>query len=169
MPQMSEQQIEEFLRESRVTRIATVTEDGAPYVVPVVYEWDGKQMYLVARKRAAWVRYIRREPRVCVVTDEEPLPQRKVIVEGIAEIMDTDWVEIARRIVTRYLGPSVSEKYLQGTLDQPRLVIRITPKKITTWHNPPQLADRRQSWHHRYYEPGSRWYEEYQRETSGRG
>jgi nitroimidazol reductase NimA-like FMN-containing flavoprotein (pyridoxamine 5'-phosphate oxidase superfamily) len=138
---MNKQQIDEFLREARVTRISTITDEGAPYVVPVIYEWDGKYMYIVARKRAAWVRHIQIDPKVCVLSDEEPIPQRKVMIEGVAEIVGGDWVEIGRRIVSRYLGPSVSEKYLQGTIDQPRWLIRVTPGKMTTWHNPPQYED----------------------------
>jgi len=164
MPAMNKQQIDDFLRESQVSRIATIADDGAPYVVPVVYEWDGQHMFIVARKRAAWVKHLRREPRVSVLVDEAPIPQRKVMIQGVAEIVGTDWIAIARRIVGKYLGSAVSDKYLGGTRDQPRWVIKVTPTNITTWHNPPQYADSKEAWHPRYYEPGTKWYEEYQKE-----
>jgi PPOX class probable F420-dependent enzyme len=161
---MSKQQIDEFLRESKVTRIATVTEDGAPYVVPVIYEWDGERMYVIARKRAKWVIHIQKDPRVSVLTDEVPLPQRKVMIDGVAEIVGTEWVELGKRILSKYLGREVSEGYMQGTLDQPRWVVEITPKRITSWHNPPEYAQGKEAWHPRYYEPGTKWYEAYQKE-----
>jgi len=164
LPALKKQQIDEFLRESKVARVATVSDDGSPYIVPVLYDWDGVDLYVVARKRSAWVQHIRRENRVAVLVDEEPLPQRKVMIRGVAEILGSDWVEMGRRIVTRYLGEKVADRYLEGTRDQPRWVIKIRPESIVTWHNPPQLAAGKEAWHPRYYEPGTKWYEEYQRE-----
>jgi PPOX class probable F420-dependent enzyme len=161
---MQKQQIDGFLQQAKVCRIATVREDGAPHVVPVIYEWDGEHLFIIARKRAGWVDHLRREPRVSVLIDEEPLPQRKVLIDGIAEIVGTDWVEMGKRILGRYLGRKVTDKYLQGTIDQPRWLVKITPKKIITWHNPPQLAEGKAAWHPRYYEPGTKWYKEHQKE-----
>jgi general stress protein 26 len=118
----------------------------------------------VGRKRSSYVNDIRRDGRVCVLIDEDKLPLRKVIIEGGAEVVGTDWIDIGKRMAVRYLGPDVGPKYLEGTRDQPHWVIRITPKKITTWKVPPESAERKEAWHPRYYEPGTRWHMEYQKE-----
>jgi PPOX class probable F420-dependent enzyme len=164
MPKMSKEQIDEFLQGPHLARIATVKPDGAPYVVPVWYEWDGKNLYVVGRKRSVWVEYIRREPRVAVLIDENTTPLRKVLIEGKAEVVGSDWIEIGKRMVVRYFGPEVGPKYLEGTLDQPRWVVKITPTNITTWYIPPEYGGGREAWHPRYYEPGTKWYEEYVKE-----
>lgn len=156
--------MEEFLKGPNIAKIAVLKEDGSPFVVPVWYEWDGKYVYIVGRKRSQWVQHIRRDNRVCVLIDENTIPLRKVIFEGKAEIVGTDWIEIGKRMVNRYFGPEIGPSYLEGTLDQPRWVIRIKPEKITSWIVPPQFSGGKESWHPRYYEPGTRWYEEYQRE-----
>jgi len=152
------------LKGPHLCRIAVVKYDGSPFIVPVWYEWDGHFIYIVGRRRSEWVNYIRRDNRVCVLIDEDKPPLRKVIFEGTAEIMGTDWVEIGRRMVIRYFGPEIGPKYLEGTLDQPRWLIRITPRKITTWMVPPEFAGGKEAWHPRYYEPGTKWYTEYQQE-----
>jgi PPOX class probable F420-dependent enzyme len=161
---MSSKELEEFLRGPHIARIAVVKDDGSPFIVPVWYEWDGRDLYIVARKRSNWVNYIRRDSRVCVLIDEDKPPLRKVIIEGNAEIVGGDWIEIGRRMVVRYFGPELGPKYLEGSLDQPRWVIKITPKKITSWMVPPEFAGGKEAWHPRYYEPGTKWYEEYQQE-----
>ncbi len=166
MVRLSKEEMEAFLKGPNIARLAVVKDDGSPFIVPVWYEWDGHAIYVVGRKRSEWVNYIRRDNRVCVLIDEDKPPLRKVIIEGCAEIVGSDWMEIGRRMVVRYLGPDVGPKYLEGTLDQPRWVIKITPRKITTWMVPPEFAASKEAWHPRYYEPGTKWYAEHQREKS---
>jgi PPOX class probable F420-dependent enzyme len=132
---MSTEEMEEFLKGPNLARVAVVRGDGSPFIVPVWYEWDGKYLYVVGRKRSSWVDDVRRDGRVCVLIDEDKLPLRKVIIEGTAEVVGTDWIEIGKRMAVRYFGPDVGPKYLEGTLDQPRWVIRITPKKNNNLEN----------------------------------
>ncbi len=167
MVRLSGEIMDEFLKGPNIGRLAVVKDDGSPFIVPVWYEWDGRFIYVVGRKRSEWVKYIRRDNRVCILIDEDRPPFRKVIIEGNAEILGSDWIEIGKRMVIRYFGPEVGPKYLEGTLDQPRWLIRITPRKITTWMVPPEFAGGKEAWHPRYYEPGTRWHAEYQREISG--
>ena len=117
MVRLSGEMLEEFLRGPNIGRLALVKDDGSPFIVPVWYEWDGRFIYVVGRKRSEWVNYIRHDNRVCILIDEDKPPLRKVIIEGIAEIIGTDWIEIGRRMVVRCFGPEVGPKYLEGTLD----------------------------------------------------
>lgn len=48
--------VERFLISHRVARLATVTADGASHIVPVVYAFDRKRIYIALdekRKRVA--------------------------------------------------------------------------------------------------------------------
>jgi len=80
----------------------------------------------------------------------------------------TEWIELGKEMLERYMGKELSRKYLEGTMDQPRWLIRITPKKITSWIISEEDAATKKTWHPRYYEPGTKWYEEYIREKASK-
>jgi nitroimidazol reductase NimA-like FMN-containing flavoprotein (pyridoxamine 5'-phosphate oxidase superfamily) len=53
---------ERFLITQRVARLATVSADGRPHIVPAVYAFDGKHVYIVLdekRKRVASLQFKR--------------------------------------------------------------------------------------------------------------
>ncbi len=166
---MTKEEIDKFLAEPNIAKVATVKKDGAPFVVPVWYDWDGKNCYLVGRKRAGWVKNLSREARVTVLIDGANPPYPKVIIEGKAKIVGDeleDWIEIGKRMVKKYYGPNAGMSYLEGSIDQPRKTIRVKPKVITSWVTPDErevTKNPRLSWHPRYYEPGTKWYKDYKK------
>ena len=64
--------------------------------------------------------------------DNPQTPYKRVMVRGHAEFVDGDWVELARRMVLRYLGPEGMD-YFEATLDLPRVLVRIRPERISSW------------------------------------
>ena len=174
MPSMTKQEIDKFLAEANIAKVATVKKDGAPFVVPVWYDWNGEYCYLVGRKRASWVRNISKDPRVTVLIDGQNPPYPKVIIEGKAKIVGDkldDWIEIGKRMVKKYYGPDAGMSYLEGSIDQPRKTIRVKPKTVTSWVTPDEKDVARKprlSWATRYYEPGSKWYKDYKEEKKAK-
>jgi hypothetical protein len=61
------------------------------------------------------------------------------IVAG-PEKMQGRTLEIATEMAQRY-GGEAGLTYLRGTLDKPRYLLKLTPRKVTTWSG---------SWHPRY-------------------
>jgi PPOX class probable F420-dependent enzyme len=167
MPSMTKTEMEIFLNGRHLARVATVREDGAPFVVPVWFDWDGKNFYIVGRQASGWVKDIRHEPRVTLLVDELDPNSPKVVIEGKAEIIGdklNDWLDIGRRMVRKYLGSDAGDSYLEGSMDQPRFTIKITPRRITTWRNPSDeeiKKNPRLAWHHKYYASGTNWYDQY--------
>ena len=146
---MTAAEMREFLAQPCNAKVGCLTEDGAPYVVPTWYEWDGQDFWMVPRARSAWARYLQRDPRVSLCIDQEQPPHGRVQVQGRAEIVEEpnvggQWVPIAERMAARYLGPVDGPRYLLPTLDRPRWLIRVHPEKITTWAGG--------EWHPRYLE-----------------
>jgi len=41
----------------------------------------------------------------------------------------TEWIELGKKMLEHNMGKEMSQKYLEGTIDQPRWLIRITSKK----------------------------------------
>jgi PPOX class probable F420-dependent enzyme len=145
MPALTKEQLYEFLTNGNlIAKLATLKADGAPYVNPVWYEYDGQYLYIIGRARAEFVANIQRDSRVAVCIDTYTAPHTRVLMEGKAEIIDMDWVEMGQRMARRYRGEE-GPKYIQKTLDRPRAMIRVTPEKITSWTGT--------EWHPRYFDP----------------
>ena len=134
MPQLTREQVDEFLATPVVARLATVKADGAPYVVPVWQHWDGEAMYVIPRGRSRFVEHLRAEPRVAVsCADDAGAGHRRVLIEGRAEIVEGPvpmagrTLDIAREMAARY-GGEAGLRYLDGTMDKPRYLLRIVPR-----------------------------------------
>jgi Pyridoxamine 5'-phosphate oxidase len=154
---MTPEEMDEFLKGPWLARLACLKPDGSPYIVPTWYHWDGEAFWVVPRARSAWAEYMSRDPRVALVVDEPAPPIRKVICEGMAEVVETPvgpylengeksiWNQIGEQHTgPRYLGEKARE-YRGSVNVEPCWTFKIVPKKITTW----QGFD----WHPRYKHP----------------
>ncbi len=142
-------EIREFLAQPWTCRLATVQPSGAPYVVPLWYEYDADEdcLYIIARERSAYVEHIKHEPRVAVSIADDSAGNRRVQFEGRAEIVEGpttegQWVPMGRRMAARYLGAEDGPRYLIPTINRPRYLIRIRPDKMRSWQGG--------EWHPRY-------------------
>ncbi|MDR7545563.1 MAG: pyridoxamine 5'-phosphate oxidase family protein [Armatimonadota bacterium] len=140
---LTEAELNAFLAQPWNGRLATVTPEGTPYVVPVWYEYDpaGRVFYVVARERSAYIEHIRHNPAVAFhVADDVHLEHTRVLVEGTAEILegpvapaDSPRIRaLAVKMTMKYLADRGPE-YAQRTDRRPRYLIRITPRRWHTW------------------------------------
>ena len=163
MPPLTDSERDAFLREPGVLmRIATLTDDGAPNVTPIWFIHEDDCIYFTPRERSQWFANLRNDPRVALCIDEQPLPYRKVILEGIAEMVhdvgnDDAWRDQYRRIAQRYVPADQAEDYVQGTIDQPRALFRLplNAAKLRSWRMPIEDEPQHGIWHERYYREGS--------------
>jgi nitroimidazol reductase NimA-like FMN-containing flavoprotein (pyridoxamine 5'-phosphate oxidase superfamily) len=131
-------EVKEFLHEPVVARIATIDENGVPYVTPVWQEWDGEAFWMVVRERAAWIGHIKTNPNVGVSCAHDGGTYRRIVAQGKADIvsgpapMQGDCLGVANRTSVRYLGERGPE-YLVPTYDRPRYLIKVVPTKMITW------------------------------------
>jgi hypothetical protein len=134
--QLDREELDSFLAEGRIARLACIDEEGWPYVVPCWQEWDGEGFWVIPRKKSAWAGYLRQEPR-CAITVDEDGTLRKVIAQCTAKLVEEPnvggrWVAIAERMSLRYLGEN-GPKYLEPTLDKPRWLFYLEPHRLWTW------------------------------------
>ena len=127
-------ELTEFLTETKIfVKVGTIGPDGWPNVNPAWYEYDGSSFWLVTKELAGFCQNMRRDPRVTLCIDNPEPPYRRLMVRGRAEFVDGDWVELARRMVLRYLGPGGLD-YFEATLDLPRVLVRVRPEKLSSWN-----------------------------------
>jgi hypothetical protein len=99
---------------------------------------------------------------VALCIDEQPLPYRKVVVEGRAELVhdvgeDDVWRDRYRRIAERYVPPAGAQAYIGDTIDEPRGLyrVRLADARVKSWRMPLESEDPRGRWHDRYYHAGT--------------
>ena len=165
MPALSMAEREEFLAERGIVmRIGVVRPDGSPLVTPIWFLHEDGAIYFTPREKSEWFACLRRDPRVSLCIDEQPLPYRKVIIEGRAELLhdvgeDDVWRDLYRRIARRYVGDAEAEAYVQNTIDQPRGLYRVvmSEAQVKTWRMPVAGEAPEGIWHQRYYKPDTKY------------
>jgi pyridoxamine 5'-phosphate oxidase family protein len=87
----------EYIKSQPLARIATVSNDGQPDVVPVGYEYDGKHFYIgsiMMKKTTKFWNVKRGNNKVSLVIDDlvsqRPWRPRGIKVKGTAEIVEVD-------------------------------------------------------------------------------
>ena len=164
MPRLNDVELAGFLAEPGVLmRVAVVRNDGSPLVTPIWFLYEDGVVYFTPREKSEWFGCLRQDPRVALSIDEQPLPYRKVLVEGRAELLfdvgrDAEWRDRYRRIAQRYVPPDAAEDYIQNTIDQPRGLYRVVLEgaEVKTWRMPLEGEAAEGIWHHRYYIPGTK-------------
>ncbi len=159
MPPLTEPESQQLLDEpGHLVRVGTVDEDGSPRVVPIWFiHRDGKVLF-TPRARSVFLANLRRDPRVGLSIDEEPLPYRKVSVQGVVRIVhdlgeDDAWRDLYREIAMRYVPAEQAEAYVQSTIEEPRalLGVELSSSRVTTWRMPVDDEDPTGIWARRYY------------------
>jgi nitroimidazol reductase NimA-like FMN-containing flavoprotein (pyridoxamine 5'-phosphate oxidase superfamily) len=151
---LSAAELDAFLEQPLLLKLACLRPDGWPYVIPLWFAWHDQKLYVVGRERAVWIDFIRREPRVGVLIDEEERRHRRVQIQATAAVVEGPLQREGRSERWRLLGGLLSKRYMadeQGrayatlTAERPRFLVEITPLQISTWRGGP--------WHRRYYVP----------------
>lgn len=163
MPVLSADERTGFLQEPGVLmRIGVVRDDGRPLVTPIWFLCEQECIYFTPREKSAWFACLRRDPRVALCIDEDRLPYRKVVVEGVAELQydigeDDAWRDLYRKTAARYVGAAAGDDYVNNTIEQPRALYRVSLEdaRVRTWRMPVAGEREQGIWHQRYYRPGT--------------
>ena len=164
MPTMTAAERDAFLDQTGVLmRIAVVRGNGSPLVTPIWFLYEDGAVYFTPRAESEWFRCLRRDPRVALCIDEQPLPYRKVLLEGNAELVhdvgeDDVWRDRYRRMACRYVPEREADAYIENTIDQPRGLFRLplADAKVKTWRMPVEGEAPEGIWHSRYYLPNTK-------------
>lgn len=165
MPKLTDDEMWAFLEKpGHLLRVATVDADGMPRNVPIWYILHEGRIVFTPRVHSVFLANLMRDPRVGLTIDEEPLPYRKVTVQGRAELLhapgaDDEWRDLYRAIAMRYVPAEAAEAYVQNTIDQPRALLGVSldapGHKVLTWRMPVGDEDPTGIWARRYFLDGT--------------
>lgn len=125
-----------FLEQEPVVWLSTVSEDGAPHLVPTWFTWDGEVLTVLSKPGAKKVRNLLAEPRAMLALGDAEDDFDVGMFEAIAEVMgEPTPAELPEGYAAKY-AERIAELGL--TLAQfaqtYAKVIRLRPRRALGWH-----------------------------------
>lgn len=141
MRDMTRDEWREFvLAGTRTGKIAVVRKDGQALVTPIWFlldegEEDGApydELVFTTHETGVKGKILRRDPRVCVLVDDQAPPYSYVQLQGEARLSD-DLDELktwATRLGGRYMGEDVAEAFGERNAVPGELVVRVRITRV---------------------------------------
>ena len=128
---------DEFLKEQKVLRLATIDKNKTPHIVPVWYRYSGGKVYIGTNTKTQKAKNIKKNNKVscCVDVGINAPNIYGVMIQGNASlILENKKVKsIAKKILIRYFK-SLENKSAKELLDDTDCIIEIIPEKFTVWN-----------------------------------
>lgn len=132
---MSQAQVEEFLRAPRFAIVGTNRANASPQLTPVWYLYEEGRLYVSIYVKSAKYRNLLLDPRISLCIAGDHPDARAVMIYGTVELIqeDSGWSdEICWQIVRRYYD---SDEEAQSYLDSEAMagdgaLVVVTPDKI---------------------------------------
>ncbi|MFD7864479.1 PPOX class F420-dependent oxidoreductase [Streptomyces sp. NPDC059783] len=110
--------------------VATIQPDGSPQVSPVWVKRDGEQVLISTTTGRRKERNLARDPRVSVVVQPFDAPYTYAEIRGTATLTTEGGQALIDELSLKYTGKPYAEFNPSADDDAPRVVVRITPRKV---------------------------------------
>lgn len=135
---MTRKEIEQFLSQPNLLRLAVIDErDGRPVVHPVWYLYEKEKFYVATGRGGVKARSIDKNMNVYFTVDIDGRPPRGVRGKAVARVIDDpDYAtEVTKKCVMKYLGGRLQSKSAKMILaaGPSSVVLEITPRYIASW------------------------------------
>jgi len=128
---------DEFLKDQKVLRLATVGKNKTPHIAPVWYRYSGKKFYIGTNTKTKKAQNVKKNNKVscCIDVGVNAPNIYGVLVQGNANLItDNSKVKIiAKKILSRYFK-TLDNKSAKELLEDTDCVIEIIPEKFTVWN-----------------------------------
>jgi PPOX class probable F420-dependent enzyme len=118
-----------FLKSHELCRLATVSKDSRPHVVPVIYALDGENIVIAVDYGTKKLKNLKQNKKVALVVDEYR-PNHAVMVEGDCEILERgkEYLRLLKILFDRF------EYYRKNPWDEGESpILKIRPTKAVMW------------------------------------
>ena len=127
---------DEFLKEQKILRLATISKNKIPHIVPVWYMYSAKKFYIGTNTRTQKAKNLKKNNRVSFCIDKGVNAPNIYGVMGQGKsnlILEEKKVKtIAKKILLRYFS-TIENKSAKELLEDTDCVIEIIPEKIRVW------------------------------------
>ena len=126
-------EFDRFVSENRWAIVTTLRKDGTASSSVNAYARMGDQLVISTQGHRLKAKTLRNDPRitVCVINNQEPF--NYVSVEGTAEVLGEGILEATRAVFKNIeaAGWKEPENLEQWMKDQGRVILRVTPKRVS--------------------------------------
>jgi PPOX class probable F420-dependent enzyme len=121
-----------LLHGTRTAKVATVSKNGRPHVVPVWFVLDGDELVFTTGRDSLKARHLARDDRIALCVDDEAPPFAYVAVRGRARLIEGagDMLDWTTRIAARYMGRHRAVEYGRRNAVPEELLVRVTPERV---------------------------------------
>ena len=127
---------DEFLKNQKILRLATIGKNKTPHIAPVWYRYSGKKFYIGTNTKTKKAQNVKKNQKVsCCIDIGVNAPNiYGVLVQGNANLItDNSKVKIiAKKILSRYFK-TLENKSAKELLDDTDCIIEIIPQKYSKW------------------------------------
>lgn len=128
---------DEFLKDQKILRLATIGKNKTPHIAPVWYRYSGKKFYIGTNTKTKKAQNVKKNNKVscCVDVGVNAPNIYGVLVQGNANLItDNSKVKtIAKKILSRYFK-TLENKSAKELLNDTDCIIEIVPEKFTVWN-----------------------------------
>ena len=118
-----------FLDGRELARLATVSKDLMPHVIPVMYAMNGEKVIVAVDYGTKKLENMKANPKVALVVDDYE-PNRAVFIQGTCEILERgpEYLRLLDLLFKRF-EPYRNNPWTEG--ESP--ILSITPLKVVSW------------------------------------
>jgi PPOX class probable F420-dependent enzyme len=111
--------------------VATILPDGRPHLTVVWLKRDGDDLVFSTTANRQQAKNIARDPRVTVMINPPENPYTYTEIRGTATITPDPDRELPDELSVKYTGQPYRTFNPDSVNDAPRIIVRVTPDKIT--------------------------------------
>jgi PPOX class probable F420-dependent enzyme len=118
-----------FLDGRELARLATVSKDLMPHVIPVMYTMDGEKVIVAVDYGTKKLENMKANPKVALVVDDYE-PNRAVFIQGTCEILERgpEYLRLLDLLFKKF------ESYRNNPWTEGESpILSITPLKVVSW------------------------------------
>ena len=133
MPAELSDELKQVLDQPTFVTLVTVQPDGSPQASPVWVKRDGEELLISTTQGRRKERNLRRDPRASVVVQPFDDPYRYAEIRGTATVGEPGTAEanaLIDELSHKYTGRAYGEFNPDAAADGPRVVVRLTPRKV---------------------------------------
>lgn len=124
---------QELLHSKIPARLAYVSTDGTPRVVPIWFHWNGRDIVMATPPKAPKLKALAKNPKVALTIDDNTFPHKVLLIRGTARLESVAGVvpEYAAA-AERYFDPQLAQTWLSQlrTLISSMVRITVTPEWV---------------------------------------
>lgn len=121
---------DDFLRQASVAVLATVDRRGRAHAAPIWYLYDDGAFVISIGRGSQKHLNVEANPEITMVVDQRTIPYYAVMACRRAEIGPLLSPDDRLRLAIRYLGENFGRRYIERTLGDDVVTIRLRPRRF---------------------------------------